>query len=154
MSPAQPGLETGDDVLDRYFDELLNRSPRGDSARGPGEIAGEILSPSFVFVGPSRPAGVDRDGFLRFLDELWDGFPDKRFVELERITSGDTAVSRFRMLGTHDGSYLGIAATGRRTEVEGCDLFRLRDGRIAEVRAYFDLAALMRQLGVPGLPSA
>jgi hypothetical protein len=42
----------------------------------------------------------------------------------------------------------GFAPTGRTMEVEGVDVWRMRDGRIARSRAYYDLDDLARQLGI------
>ncbi|MCH9650141.1 MAG: ester cyclase [Deltaproteobacteria bacterium] len=126
-------------LVARYFGELLNAR---DFSR-----AGEILTPDFVFFGPTEPAGLDQQGFEAFLVGLQKGFSDKHFTEVERLSLGDRWVSRFRMTGTHDGSFRGIPASGRRTDVEGCDIFYLRSGRIARVRAYFDLLALLLQIG-------
>jgi predicted ester cyclase len=53
--------------------------------------------------------------------------------------------------GTHTGELLGLPATGRRLEVVGVDMVRVRDGRIVEHRGLTDTVGLMRQLGgVPG----
>ncbi len=134
----------GDALVGRYFGELLNA---GDFSR-----ASEILAPGFVFYGPTAPAGLDTRGFEAFVDSLHQGFSDKFFVEIERLGLGDRMVSRFRMTGTHDGTFEGIAATGRGTDVEGCDVFYFAGGRIAVARAYFDLLGLLAQIGAAPLP--
>jgi hypothetical protein len=42
----------------------------------------------------------------------------------------------------------GFAPTGRSMEVEGVDLWTMRDGRIARYRAFYDLNDLARQLAI------
>jgi hypothetical protein len=42
----------------------------------------------------------------------------------------------------------GFAPTGRSMEVEGVDLWMMRDGRIARYRAFYDINDLARQLGI------
>jgi len=128
-------------LLDRYFSELLNK----------GEFAGaaEILSPDFVFFGPSISDGLGRDGFMRYIEEMRAAFSNKQFTELERIVEGNRAAVRFRMTGTQDGQYRGLPALGGSIDVEGCDLILVRSGKIAEVRAYFDLVAVIQKLLVP-----
>jgi hypothetical protein len=42
----------------------------------------------------------------------------------------------------------GFAPTGRRMQVDGVDLWRMRDGRIARYRAFYDVTDLARQLGI------
>jgi steroid delta-isomerase-like uncharacterized protein len=128
-----------DAVVERYFAELLNA---GDFSR-----AAELLTPDFAFHGPSSPGGLDAAGFEAFVHDLRRAFPDKRFAEIERVAEGDRIASRFRMTGTHQQSYLGLPPTRRRIDIEGCDLLYLQDGRLREVRSYFDTTTMLRQLG-------
>ena len=46
----------------------------------------------------------------------------------------------------------GFAATGRSMEVEGVDLWTMRDGRIARYRAFYDVNDLARQLAIAPPP--
>ena len=128
-------------LLDRYFYELLNN---GDFSR-----AHEILAPLFVFYGPTTTGGLDSRGFKRFIEELRAAFSNKQFVELDRIEAGNRAVIRFRMTGTQDGAYHGIPPIGISVDVEGCDMIRLEHGKITEVRAYFDVLAILQRSLVP-----
>lgn len=50
--------------------------------------------------------------------------------------------------GTHQGELLRAAATGNAIEVNGINLYRIAEGRIAEVWQLTDLAGLLRQLGI------
>jgi steroid delta-isomerase-like uncharacterized protein len=130
-------------LIDRYFAELLNG--------GQFETADEIVTPDFRFYGPSAPQGRTIAGLAQFVADLRVGFSDKHFEELERIVEGDRAASHFQMTGRHDGSFHGIPPSGRLTKLDCCDLFYFRDGRIAQVRAYFDFLDLLKQLGaIPG----
>lgn len=134
-------LETEARVIDRYFSEVLNR---GDFAR-----AGEILWSGFVFYGPSTTAGLNSQEFIRYIEEIRSAFSNKQFTELERIVEGNRVAIRFRMTGTQDGVFHGLPPSGASIDVEGCDLIMLRDGKIAEVRAYFDLMAVVERILIP-----
>lgn len=137
MSPASHTL------VERYFDVLNS---------GDFTTAREIVAPDFMFYGPSAPQGRTLQGLAQFMGQLRAGFSDKHFEVIERIAEGDKVASRFRMTGTHDGIFHGIPPTGKFTEVDGCDLFYFRDGKIAKVRSYFDFMVLLRQLGaIPNL---
>jgi steroid delta-isomerase-like uncharacterized protein len=128
-------------LVDRYFDEILNRA---DFSK-----ADEILTPDFVFRGPSTPQGVDQNGFRKFLEETRLAFSNKHFVELDRISEGNRVALRFRMTGTQDGYFHGIPPLGVEIDVEGCDLITIQDGRILKVRAFFDLTEIIREFLVP-----
>jgi steroid delta-isomerase-like uncharacterized protein len=128
-------------LIDRYLEEILNRA---DFSR-----ADEILSPDFFFRGPSYPEGLDRAGLRRFLEETRAAFSDKHFTELERISEGARTALRFRMTGTQDGFFQGVPPVGAEIDVEGCDFIYIRESRIAEVRAYFDLTAIIKEFLIP-----
>ena len=56
-------------------------------------------------------------------------FPDARFDGARHLVAGDRGVSEWRFVGT--------AADGRRVEVDGCDLFTFRGGKIALKSSFF-----------------
>ncbi len=59
---------------------------------------------------------------------VFDTFPDARWANARHFLAGDRGVSEWTFTGTHKD--------GKRVEVTGCDLFRLRDGRIAVKNSY------------------
>lgn len=99
-----------------------------------------------------------RQGYREFLENWTTAMPDSK-VEIVNVVSGDewTAVE-FIGRGTHTGPMAGpqgtIPATQKKVDLKFCELFRLKDGQIAEARLYFDAATLMHQLGVPAQTSA
>jgi hypothetical protein len=62
----------------------------------------------------------------------------------------------WRMEGTHSGPLdpPGFAPTGRRIDVDGIDVWDFADGRIERYRAYYDMALVVRQLGVMPSPGS
>jgi predicted ester cyclase len=50
--------------------------------------------------------------------------------------------------GTHRGTFLGLAATGRQINFETVDVVRVRNGKITEHWGVANLFSLMQQLGV------
>ena len=86
-------------------------------------------------------------------------FPDLRFDETDqphRTAAGDQVAWRWRMRGTNTGPLdpPGFAPTGRTIEVEGVDLWTMRDGRIAVYRAFYDMNDLARQLAIAPAPGS
>ena len=62
---------------------------------------------------------------------------------------GDGVVwARWEMTGTDDGPFNGLPPTGRGVRLPGADLVRVTGDRVAEVRGFFDSAAIPRQLGL------
>jgi hypothetical protein len=57
-------------------------------------------------------------------------------------------VTTFRVYhGTHRGTFLGVAATGRKIHFETVDAMRVHDGKITEHWGVANLFSLMQQLG-------
>ncbi len=56
-------------------------------------------------------------------------------------------MARLRFPGTHEGEYLGFAATGRSVEYVSHEFYRFADGLIGEEWICSDAATLFRQLG-------
>jgi steroid delta-isomerase-like uncharacterized protein len=100
---------------------------------------------------PSTKAGV-----LQFFRMLIAAFPDFRMDVEDVITSGDKAVARVRVTGTHKGEFLGIPATGKSVAVNVIDIIRFGDDGLAQEHwGVLDQLALLQQLGaIPaGLPA-
>jgi len=75
-----------------------------------------VTAPGFVNRNalPGTPPGPE--GHRQVLERLWRAFPDAHF-EIEHLArDGDTVICVGTMSGTHEGTLLGVAATGRRVE--------------------------------------
>ncbi|HEX5438993.1 MAG TPA: ester cyclase [Gemmatimonadaceae bacterium] len=93
-----------------------------------------------------------QDGVKRYMQAWATAFPDSA-VEIRSVTADDQrAVVEFIGRGTHTGpltSPMGtIPATNRRVEIHFCEVDTIRGGRIASSNSYFDVATMLRQLGV------
>jgi len=80
-------------------------------------------------------------------------FPRYEMIGEDLIVDGDKVVLRFAWRGTHQGSFMGIPATGRQINVPGIIIYRLakdknNETKIVEHWMHVDSAALMQQLGV------
>ena len=60
----------------------------------------------------------------------------------------DRVAVRFVIHGSHTGSFFGIPATGRPIEAAGHVILDVSGGQVTRLRALFDEAGLLRQLGV------
>jgi predicted ester cyclase len=88
-----------------------------------------------------------------FTAAMWRAMPDMHFTEpmgLLGEPDGDRAAVPWRMTATFTGPLdpPGFAPTGDRVEVEGVDVFEVRDGRIARLATHYDLMNIARQTGV------
>lgn len=60
--------------------------------------------------------------------DVWATFPDAHWGNARHFVHGDRGVSEWTFTGT--------AADGTRVEVNGCDVFTFRDGKIAVKNSY------------------
>lgn len=87
------------------------------------------------------------DGFRSMVEELLGAFPDARLTVQDTIAADDKVASRVLLAGTHTGTMVGFAPTGRRVAMEYIAIERYRDGRCAEEWAQTDDLGLARQVG-------
>ncbi len=76
-------------------------------------------------------------------------FPDLSMTVLRSWVDadGDTCITQWRAIGTHQGALLGIGPTGQRCTVEGVSIAHFRAGKMIEDWTQWDALGLMRQLG-------
>jgi steroid delta-isomerase-like uncharacterized protein len=130
----------------RYYDEVW--------AKGNVAVIDALMSPEYENCDPATPGAVvkGRDAFKALVGAYREAFAELRLDIIEQWAEGDVVISRWHASGVHRGSLMGIPPTGRRASgLEGVTLSRFSGDRIVQDRAVWDLAGLLRQLGV--LPS-
>jgi steroid delta-isomerase-like uncharacterized protein len=83
-----------------------------------------------------------------FLGAFLGGFPDLTFTVVSRFARGDEVSERWRIEGTHLGTFIGIPATRRRMRLDGLSSIRMREGKFLQDNFFFDSMSAMRQLGI------
>ena len=78
--------------------------------------------------------------------EFRTAFPDLRLTIRERAYGADFFTCIWNFVGTNTGPGE-FPALGKRVDVTGSTLIRVRDGRMAEEDVYFDTVDFMTQLG-------
>ena len=110
-------------------------------------------------------------GDLSVIDELCDpdmvteqkqggtswrtAFPDFKLT-IDEISAGDNKVTvEWTFAGTHQGEFMGVAATGKKATNTGIAVMTFAGGKIVKTSVVFDSLNLWRQLGVdPPQPPA
>lgn len=95
---------------------------------------------------PAASGKTAKEATVGFFGARLTGVPDLT-VTIEAMVADDQRVaSSFVYTGTHGGTYFGVAPTGRPLRFTSCDIFEVRDGRIAEHWGMGDLAGVLAQL--------
>ena len=90
------------------------------------------------------PGGAD--AWIGELDVLFAAFPDIRWRRIGTVVEDDRIAVHLRAGGTHRGAFRGILATGRHVSIAEFGIYRIADGRVAEVVGTADDDALAAQL--------
>ena len=85
---------------------------------------------------------------LPFYEQHRTIWGDSRFTIEEMVAEGDRVMVRWSSCGTHQGEFHGLPPTGKQVTNSGINIFRIENGRIAEVWDIFDRLWVWQQLGV------
>lgn len=128
--------ETSERVMREYLEVLLSR---GDFGRF---FTDDVLWTTMETGEQIRGREAVRDYIVALHTVLFDARPVVRGT----VVSGDVALLEADFVGRHIGDVGGVAATGRDVKVSYCVVYDIRGERIAALRVYLPLAALMQQL--------
>ena len=143
---ATPGAAEAEDagaVVERFAAALSAH----DMAAFADLFAEDYVNHQRSAAAPAPPAGKSpKQATLAFFQARLTGVPDLRVSIETSLASGDKAAASFVYEGAHGGVYYGVAPTGRPMHFTSCDIFRVRDGRIAEHWGMGDIAGVLAQL--------
>ena len=82
------------------------------------------------------------------IDRALASFPDLCFTLTDTICEADKVVAVWFLEGTQMGKIMNIPPTKRKIKIKGTTVFELEDGKILKSDTLFDLAAMLRQMGL------
>ena len=124
----------------RFYDEVFNKKNLN--------AVDELCVPGVVdhMAFPGQAPGAQ--GLKAVFAEYFKGLPDTHLTLHETIAEGDFVVVRFTGTGTHMGTLMGAAPTGKKVSFHGMDMIRIKDGKATDVWHEGDDAIVLMQLGV------
>jgi steroid delta-isomerase-like uncharacterized protein len=135
--------ENNANIVRSLYDAFNTREFDRGAAGYAAEARLHNMATGEMFSGP--------DGFRAYVSGWAAALPDSQVHLQNVVASGSQVVVEFRGVGTHTGvmhTPMGeIAPTGRAVELPLVEIFKLRDGKVVDHRAYFDSATLLRQIG-------
>lgn len=137
-------MEPAKHIIERFVEELWNDRRL--------DVADQIFSEDCVT--HQLRSGVLREPVHRGPQEMKEhvsgwltSFPDLRFNIEQMIVEQDRVVSELVMEGTHRGTWMGIAPTGKRLQIRMITIHRIANGKIAEDWVLVESLGLFQQLG-------
>jgi len=131
----------GTGLVHLYYEKFLT-SP------GQLDLADQIMASDVVFHNPISTGIFGIDEYKKFALRWYHGFPDRVFTVRDTVAQGDKVAAAFTITGTHQGEFMGAAPTGHTIVVNGMNLFRIEQGRIKDVQAFFNPDELYEPLGL------
>lgn len=122
-------------LVRRHYEDVVNH---GDLAAVERDLADDFVDHAAPPGTPPGPASVKE-----WIVTIRGGFPDLHVTEEHLVAESDRVGVLARWEGTHDGEFLGIAATGRAVAIRGVVLWRIEGGRLAERWSVLETSALL-----------
>jgi steroid delta-isomerase-like uncharacterized protein len=129
--------ESSKTIVHRYTEAFNNREL---------SIIDEIVADNFVDhdYPPDLPPGPE--GVKLWFNTLFTAFPDSRALIEDVIAEEDKVAIRFQLVGTHEGEFMGLPASGKQFSMTAISIFRIADGKLVEGWQNADRLGLMQQL--------
>jgi len=77
---------------------------------------------------------------------LVSAFPDWHWEMRNLTVDGEFLALHFKVSGTHQGAFQGVGATGRAISTSQFTLYRVVNGKFAEVWDLMDIEAILKQI--------
>ena len=137
-------IEQNKAVVQQVFDAVNS----GDLNR-----LGDLVTDDIAVHTPISGIEPGREGFRQFIGLYLSAFPEQHVEIHELVAEGDRVLARHTHHVIHGGEFAGLPPTGKQATVDGLELFRVSDGRIAEMWHHDDLLGLLQQLGAIPAPA-
>jgi len=117
---------------------------------GEGHGGADALADDVVFT--TMATGEETHGrpaVLAMVDHIYHVAFDATAVPGVMLFGEDNAMFEGEFVGRHIAEYAGVPATGKDVRVPMCIVYDVENEQIKRGRIYFELPALLAQLGVP-----
>jgi len=126
---------------------VVRRNTEEVQSKGNFDVFEEVFADDFVDHTPQPNMIPDKAGVRGLYRSLRAAFPDFRAEIHWQAADGELVTTYKTYHGTHQGTFLGVAPTGRKIHFEAVDVMRVRNGKITEHWGVANLFSLMQQLG-------
>ncbi len=129
-------IESTRETMRRYFN-----SEHSDTSMIAEEVVFTIMATGQEHHGP--------DAVLGMLNYFYHIAFDATATTRVTLFGENNAMLEGEFVGKHIGEFAGIPATGKEVHVPLCVVYDLANDQITRGRVYFEMPALLQQLGVP-----
>jgi steroid delta-isomerase-like uncharacterized protein len=137
---------TGDSVSDAAK-AVVRRNTEEVQGGGNFDVFEELFADDFVDHTTQPGTSPDKAGVRKLYTYMRAAFPDFHAEIHWQLAGGDCVTTCKTYYGTHEGPFLGIAATHRTVHFESVDVMRVQNGKITDHWGVGNLLSLMQQIG-------
>ena len=133
--------ELGRAVVKRFFDKVLRDHDL--------DALAELAVPNILIHPTAMPCEASFfgiNGVGAWLGSQWKSFPDLTVTVDFTVAQGDIVAVRWIARGTSKGNFLMLPPTGEVIEYTGVSMYRIEDGKIADIWEARNTLGIMRQL--------
>tara|TARA_B100000900_G_scaffold123700_1_gene104339 strand:- start:3023 stop:3547 length:525 start_codon:yes stop_codon:yes gene_type:complete len=141
LESSQAQLEANLLMYETVWDKVIN-------SRQIALINTDYFDQDVTAVATSAGDVVGLENFKNYYNNYLTGFSDAEFTIIDAFGQGDKIVKHWNFKGTHDGDFFGVPATGKRVDVSGVTLVKMKAGKIAAEQDFMDLLNFYTQLGL------
>ena len=116
-------------------------------SQGDLKAASELLANDFTLHVP-LPCSPGVQGMKEVILACRAAFDHLDVTVEDMVADGEMVAARFTAQGIHKGTFMGLPATGKSITMTGIEIFRIENGKIAELWGEANLLGLMQQLGI------
>jgi steroid delta-isomerase-like uncharacterized protein len=138
---------------ERENSEVVRKFFEAGPSSGDLGAADALLAPDFSLHTPLPTPGPGIEAMNNVIITCRAAFHGLHVTIEDLMADGDKVTCRFTARGVHNGEFMGLPPTGKKIVMTGIEIFRLRDGKIAELWGEANLMGLMQQLGILPAPS-
>ena len=107
----------------------------------------ETFTEDGIYSDPVGGKNLSGQVYSDYAASLFSAFPDLKLELIANtVASNGMVTAPWLLFGTHQGPVGDIQPTGRAISLPGCDFITVQDGKIKEVRGYFDPEYLFNQI--------
>ena len=118
-------------------------------SKGDLAAADALLHPAFSLHTPLPTPGPGIAAMNTVITTCRAAFHGLHVTIDDMMADGEMVTARFTARGTHNGGFMGLSPTGKVITLTGIEIFRIEDGKIAELWGEANLMGLLQQLGMP-----
>jgi steroid delta-isomerase-like uncharacterized protein len=132
------------EIMRKFYEEVMNKHNTA--------MVDSLVASDYVEHCIDPGYTPDRNGLRKGWEDFIKGYPDLNCKINFMVADTDCVTVQYTITGTNTGSVMGMAATGKKINVDGVDIVRFKNGKAFEHWGYMDEMKMMAQLGMsPGM---